>query len=302
MKYKKLFIMTLPRSGSTLLGQQLGINSQIFHLGESMYLETINPEYNLCSCGKISCQFLSKVLKNIRKEHSALPLLRVWQITERKYWPRKNTSLIDIISETQKKIENISFKHWLSLCPTALEKIIKTYQKHSSKKIFLDNTKLFNIGEYLATNNSDWGIIILLRDPRGIISSYKRDGRAMEDILPLCRDFMRSVKKIQNFKNVHIVKYEDFCANPAAILQTICNFIGVPFEKTMKDPFYSKKTTRGHVLKGNKVLWLEKTDLPILLNDSWKSSLNECELNKLYDQKLIVKLYRPFGYLLTKNE
>lgn len=288
--------MTLPRSGSTLLGQQLGIHSQIFHLGESMFWEIFDPKNNPCSCGKTNCQFLSKVSENIREKHLALPLFRAWQIIDRKYWPKK-VSFNDTTLEEQKKIMTISFKYWLNLCPSALEKIIKTYQKHSPKRVFVDNTKLFHIGERLASNN-DWGIIILLRDPRGIMWSHKRDGRTAESILPFCRDFICVVKKMRNLKNVHIVKYEDFCNDHATILQAICNFIGVQFEKKMENPFYNKKTTRGHVLKGNRMLWLKNCNLPILLNDTWKSNLNENELNKLYTQKLIVKLYHSFGYSL----
>ena len=303
MRYKKIFIMTLPRSGSTLLGQQLGINSQIFHLGESMYWEILDPKDSPCSCGKINCRFLGKVSKNIREGHLALPLLKAWQIIDRKYWPEKKVSFDGIALQKRKKIEGGSFKHWLSLCPTALEKIIRIYQKHSPKRVFIDNTKLFNIWERLASNN-DWGIIILLRDPRGIMSSYKnagvrkKDGRAAESVLPFCRDFICAAKKLRNLRNVHIVKYEDFCNDHVTTLQAICTFIGVQFEKKMANPFNNKKATKGHVLKGNRMLWLKKTNRP-LLDDTWKSNLNANELHKLYAQKLIVKLYRSFGYSLS---
>ena len=47
-KLNKVFIMTTPRSGSTLLGQQLGINNRIFHIGESSY-------WDLLPLNKIQC-------------------------------------------------------------------------------------------------------------------------------------------------------------------------------------------------------------------------------------------------------
>lgn len=301
MRYRKLFIMTLPRSGATLLGQQLGIHSQIFHLGESMYWEILNPKDNPCSCGKDGCKFLCKISKTIQKERLALPLLKAWQIIDKKYWPNKSVSFDGVFLQKQKN-EIESLKYWLDLCPIALEKIIKIYQKHTTKKIFIDNTKLFDIGERLAFNNS-WGVIILLRDPRGIMFSYKNagirkgDGRTAESVLPFCRDFIRTADKMRGLKNVHVVKYEDFCNDHATTLRALCNFIGVRFEKTMMDPFNKRKGTRGHVLKGNRLLWSKKINR-LMLDDGWRSHLNKSELNKLYAQKLIIKGYRSFGYFL----
>ena len=62
--------------------------------------------------------------------------------------------------------------------------------------------------------------------------------------LPFCRDFICAAKKLRNLRNVHIVKYEDFCNDHVTTLQAICTFIGVQFEKKMANPFNNKKQRR----------------------------------------------------------
>lgn len=301
-KYKNLFLMTLPRSGSTLLGQQLGINSRIFHLGETSYWDLLDPGKEICSCGQKNCKFLSKISREIKTKHLARPLLRVWQIIDRRYWPNKKIVEGGVIQSPNFDIDPKSLDYWRKRCPGALEKIINVYRKHTTKNVFLDNTKLFVIGEELS-NRKGWGVIILLRDPRGVMSSYKeagiakKDFRRAESVLPFCHDFLSSVKKIYTKENALLVKYEDFCSNPKKILTRICNFNGLNFEKDMMELFSSKYEYRGHVIKGNRILKYSKIS-DIEEDKRWRYVLTKAELQKLYNDKSLVKLYNFFGYLI----
>lgn len=205
-KYSKIFIMTLPRSGSTALGQILAGHPDVCHMGESMYWDLLSPVDIVCSCGKKNCKFLGDIYRNLKSRHAARPLLRFWQIIDKKYWPNKPRSNESLIPEGNKIPMKSSASYWLARCASSLDLIIKAYRQATRKKIYIDNSKLHHIGLRLALKK-DWGIIVLLRDPRGIMSSYKNAGkrkgdfRTAESVLPFCLDFIKAVNKIKNAPN-----------------------------------------------------------------------------------------------------
>ena len=265
IKYKKVFIMTMPRSGSTLLGLILGGHNKIFHIGESIYWELLNSQNTICSCGKINCKFLFKIYNLINKNHAAKPLLKIWQIIDKKYWPSKKISPGNIIQNSKIKINPNSLNYYLKQCKHSLEQIINFHKKFSKKEIYIDNSKLYNIGERLS-KNKNWGIIILLRNPLGIMWSYKKAGIRKKDfrtagsVLPFCYDFLKSAKKLQNKKNVITIKYEDLCADTEKITKNICQFIGVPYQSNMVNFSHLPINKRGHILKGNRLLYIIKKE------------------------------------------
>jgi len=300
MNFNKLYLMTLPRSGSTLIGQFLGKHSNIFHLGESMYWEIMDPKDSLCSCGDVGCSFLQKVGVEIKKAHLALPLLKVWQIVDKNYWPNKKTSE-DSVIQVNDLVDSSKLNYWLRKCPNSLEKIISVYSKNTEKRIFLDNSKLFQIAEKLVNKKDSWGIIILLRDPRGIMSSYKNAGirkgdfRGANSVLPFCNDFIIAASKLVENENVIICKYEDFCKNTKRVLVNLCNFIGVRFENSILNQSNFIKESKGHVLKGNRLLKLDKP-IEVVEDVGWKNNLTQIELIDFYSNRKLIKKYSNFGY------
>jgi len=300
-KFENLYMMTLPRSGSTLIAQHIGEHSEIFHIGESMYWDMLDPRDTTCSCGQMNCEFLSRVAQEVKGKHYAQPLLKVWQIVDNRYWPKKKVSGDSVIQEGDKIPSELSMKYWLSLCPSALEHIIQAYRKHNPKGIYLDNTKLFHIAEMLIAERENWGVIALLRDPRGIMSSYKNTGirkgdfRKAESVLPFCLDFLNSLTKNKDSKKVTVIKYEDFCINPKETLIGICEFVGVIFEESMLNSINSSPEARGHVLKGNRLLRLDR-QIQISEDKSWQHNLTKEELRALYDNEALLNLYIKYGY------
>jgi hypothetical protein len=299
--FENLYMMTLPRSGSTLIAQHIGEHDKIFHIGESMYWEMLDPENTTCSCGQTNCEFLSQVAQEIKGRHYAQPLLKIWQIIDNKYWPEKKVSADSIIQSRTGVPPESSVEYWLSLCPSALEQIIAAYRKHSPKEIYLDNTKLFHIAERLIAERDNWGIIALLRDPRGIMSSYKNTGirkgdfRKAESVLPFCFDFLNSLAKHEESNKLKVIRYEDFCISPRETLVGLCEFEGIVFDERMLNPINSSVEARGHVLKGNRLL---RSDRPIQISEdrSWQHNLTPEELNTLYDNEALLNLYVKYGY------
>lgn len=301
IKYRKIFIMTLPRSGSTLLGQILAGHDEIFHLGESLYWKILNPQENPCSCGQLNCQFLRQVHRRVNEKNLSEPLFKIWKMVDKKFWPEKPADKNIFAEKRRSAIREKSFDYWLRRCPASLDVIMKIYKHYSDKEVYVDNTKLHYIGEKLA-RRKEWGVIILLRDPRGIMLSYRRAGvrkgdfRKAESVLPFCYEFIQSVERLKDDKNVLVVRYEDMCAAPASTFQKITKFIGVPYQEEMIDFNKKKNSARGHVLKGNRFLY-EKRDIEIEKADNgWRRDLSAKELKKLYNRKKLIHLYRRFGY------
>lgn len=273
-------------------------------MGELMYWELLDEELLHCSCGVENCPNLRKLHKEIAKKHTAKPLLKIWQYVDQKYWPEKQVVADSLFEhETKVEINDRSFNYWLSRCPDTLNRIIDVYRKNFKKPIFLDNTKLVNIGEKVA-KFSEWGVIVLLRDPRGVMNSYKNagirkgDSRKLENVVPFCKDFIKSVNRLRNNKNVLIIRYEDFCKNPEHSLGEACDFIGIRFEKRMLGSIHFPISTRGHVIKGNRLL-MNHIDKKIELDEQWKNGLSGNDLSLLAKDKELVRLYADFGYNLT---
>ena len=268
-----------------------------------MYWELINPKDILCSCGKYKCPFINKIYKEINKKHIAKPLLKIWQIIDKKYWPNK-ALYKDSVIQKGAKINKKTLDYWLACSADSLNKIIAIFNKYINKEVYLDNTKLFNIGEELS-RKSDWGIIVLTRDPRGIMSSYKNagirkgDNRSAIDVLPLTKDFLKCALHIKNKTNVCFVRYEDFCKNPTKTLMQLTRFIGINFESKMLNPINKDIKSRGHIIKGNRLL--QKKELIRISEDkTWQRNLSMRELNAIYSDKNLKKLYKEFGYNIDK--
>lgn len=302
---KKIFIMTLPRSGSTILGQQLGLNRDIIHLGESMYWNNLDPAKVQCSCLRIGCSVLRKIGEIIRNRDLSLPLLRLWKIFDKKYWPDKPITpdgLFNRINErSNTATSGKSISYWNNKAINSLDKIIDVYKSFfGENKFYVDNSKIFSLGEKLAKRN-DWKVIVLLRDPRGIMMSYKNAGlrkgdfRKSYSVLPFCFDFIKSAISLMNCDNVLFVRYEDFCKNTQKSIKKICSFIGIRFNRKMTKPFTYYKLGRGHIIKGNRLIY-SKNIYRIIQDDRWEKGLSKDELSFLYLKKDLLRLYNKFGY------
>lgn len=299
--FDSLYMATLPRSGSTLIAQHIGENNSIFHIGESMYWEMLDPKNEVCSCGSKGCNFLQEIASSLTETHIARPLLKVWQIIDRKYWPNKITYGDSVIQNNDNVPNDSELSYWLGQSPQALDFIVSVYREHTPKKVFLDNTKLHHIAERLIQDKKNWGIIALTRDPRGMMSSFKNAGvrkgdfRKANSILPLCFEFGKFILKYQQDKKIKIIKYEDFCKNPKEVLTKVCDFIGVDFEEKMLNPINSTQESRGHVLKGNHLLKSVKL-ISIEEDKSWQKNLTQEELDSFYKNEELVNLYIKLGY------
>lgn len=295
---KNIFIATLPRSGSTLLGLMLGAHSEVCHIGESAYWLKLDVHATKCCCGTIGCQSLIKVSgiissfpDEIMSVHSACGMI---DFEEEPNKIRHSLSL-------SAKITNPNmYASILQSCCSGLGKIADAFRTMSGKKIIVENSKYISIAEVLLEKTNNWKSILLVRDPRGIASCNKEAGerkgipRPVKDKIDLFVSFAaRAVALIQR-NDILLVRYEDLCRNTHATLQSICKFIGIQFESKILE----FKKYKGHLLMGNHMMY--DTNQVIEEDLRWRYLLSP-EEKILFGRNDIMQNYACFGYDFTKD-
>lgn len=296
-----VYIATLPRSGSTLLGMMLDAHSQIFHVGESSYWGKINPRDVTCSCGVIGCALLQRAYELMRNHQSVFDIYRYCSYIDRFEEPNKfchqfslpNNELFTILSPQDED-------RLLYSCCLGHIRVADVFRQITKKGVIVDNTKNIRIAKALVTNY-DWKVILLTRDPRGVVNSSKKAGirkgvpRPVGTKIPVLASFVRQAACLMDYSQVLHVKYEDLCSNPKSTLSLVCRFIGVEFEAKMID----FRQGRGHTLMGNRMR-LDPSNNTVRLDESWKRELSLEEVSLISNNPELEKLYRKLGYTLKE--
>lgn len=292
-----IYIATLPRSGSTLLGMMLNNHSKIFHTGESSYWGKLNPEYIVCSCGKKRCPILINAYEKLNNLPEVHAIYEACSMVDRIEEPGKIYHKFSLPDKNDSNQINLAIlKKKLLLSCFGLEKIADVFRELTKKEIIVDGTKNIYIAEHLA-KKIDWKIIILTRDPRGIASSNKNAGlrknvpRPIEMKIPIFINFAKKINSLMaKNNNVLLVRYEDLCADPKKKLCEICNFLEITFENQT----LQFKSDKGHTLMGNRMRF---NDSEKIIEDlSWIENLNQREKLLIHKNWKLIRLYEKFGY------
>lgn len=295
-----VYITTLPRSGSTLLGMILGSHSRICHIGESSYWGKLHPINVRCSCGKIECNFLLRVHREITGFSEICSIYKACSIIDKIEEPEKVYHALSLPSNSFPECTDAKkLDEELALSVKGLEHLANAFRLISGKKIIVDNTKAIRMAERLVTRN-DWKVLLLTRDPRGLANSTKKSGirknvpRALQMKIPVHIDFAKRALNLLEEKNVLWVRYEDICKSPAKAISKICLFIGVDFERDM----LKFKAKSEHTLMGNRMRF---DDDELIVEDlSWISGLTVEERKLISENSEMTYLYSKLGYKLAE--
>ncbi len=205
-KNQLLFLISQPRSGSTLLQAILGSHSEIH--------TTTEPWIALAQLSlwrKGSCEFDY----NLALSHE----------TQSAFF--EETGIGD------EYIQNINREYLQSFYDKALE--------GSGKYIFLDKTpRYYEILAELHATFPEAHFILLHRNPvnvfKSILQTWVKD--EIGKLFYYQRDLLLALEKINQFaacdhSNVTSLSYEELLHNPEKTIEQVCFSIGVPFESTM---------------------------------------------------------------------
>lgn len=299
MKDMNVYIATLPRSGSTLLGMIMGSHSQVYHIGESSYWGKVDVNRAKCSCGQIGCDFLKKIKSRIKDFDKVESIYKVCAIIDNIQEPGKtyhSMSLLD--SKLSNKLGVELLLEDVERAVQGLDILSDSYRYITGKKVIIDNTKVITIAEQVAIKDN-WKVLIITRDPRGIAYSNKKAGirknvpRPLSSKIPVFIDFAKRAEKLNRNKNVLLVRYEDICANPLLKITEICSFLNLDFNVDM----LNFRKYRAHIIMGNRMIFGGNE---LIVEDmEWRSGLSDSEKELIMKNQELVQLFNNFGYELV---
>ena len=133
--------------------------------------------------------------------------------------------------------QNIDLRSLQEKCPLG-ENDVQTAERICTKKIVraAKVVRLHDMQEIPKhfINTNDYKIIYLVRDPRGLINSRLQvisEKNCPDCVMKVCdewNDFLNKKDTIYKYwKNLMIIRYEDFAVNPETWMQKIYEFIGI---------------------------------------------------------------------------
>lgn len=293
---KNVYIATLPRSGSTVLGLLLGSHSNMCHIGESSYWGKICPDEIRCSCGKIGCEFLNRIYGKIKGVETVKSIYTSYCSADKSEEPNKDYHALSIPDKETTILKPEQYDYHLRQSVLGLEKIADAARGIFGTDIIIDNTKLIDLAFNLA-ERKEWKIILLTRDPRGMAYSNKRAGlrkgvvRTVESKISVYVNFAKKAQRLIGKDSILHVKYEDLCAYPEIVLRNICNFLGEDYEPSILK-FREIKTH--HTLMGNRLRF--DNNQTIVEDLQWREGLKSEEKKLLCLNADITSLYGKLGY------
>lgn len=292
-----VYIATLPRSGSTLLGMMLNNHSRMFHVGESSYWGKLNPVDVVCSCGISDCAVLREVGFRIAQSSAVKAIYAACIKIDRQEEPDKVCHPLSLPgNDDVTAVSNSEIEQDLSFGCLGLEQIADVFRDLSGKDVIIDNTKNIRFAKFLISRR--WRIILMMRDPRGIVNSNKNAGfrkgvlRPVIAKIPVLINFAIQAFSLLESPQVILVKYEDLCARPAIELTRVCDFLGVDYETSM----LNFRADKGHTIMGNRMRFDESSIVAV--DNSWSKQLSQEETALVVSNTQLTALYSRFGYEL----
>lgn len=227
-----VFILSLPRSGSTLLGHFLGSHPDVMYSGEIPSPLKKGHPVRCRYCGNDTCPVWGKMLDP--------PFVHRCYRTQQSFGrgvARRVTAGI------RRKTDEYQ-------PPGALFQ--RVFKADPDTHVIVDSSKDLSWVDWnRATQEYESRFVFLLRDLRGVVSSLRRNNDQ-----PIRRTIRRATGSLQRLRRyvkrlpagqVLTVRYEDLTEQPDSFGRTVCDFLHIPFDRRMKE-FYRYPS---HVIGGN---------------------------------------------------
>lgn len=266
-----VYILSAGYSGSTLLAAMLGCHPQVESIGQLCDIVSCIRRNEPCTCRTPlqQCEFWRDVLRRAG------------------YWDEERGSVRRVPMETRDgRLHRFLTRLGLRFSPADVEEyrrfnvaVARAVQEVSGRSIIVDSSKMPHRLTWLVRSGAadawDLRVIYLLRDGRGVLSSYKRRGESV------CRsalawrfrqDGIRAALAPLATDRILQVRYEDLCAAPEPTARRFCDFLGIPFEAAVMD--FRSRTQ--HQVSGNPMRF--ETTAQIRYDERWRGELTPGDL------------------------
>lgn len=255
---KKIFILSLSHSGSTLLDLLLGCHSQLVSLGKvHATIKNFAEPQSECTCGKKSDQcevwgrFREKLNATKSTDYYQTYNLLIYSVGEVYH---QDKIIVDS-SKGLKALKSLVEGGMKDLYILFLIKDIRSfifsgnYRKHSKEKMKKDG----------------WRRIYRTSTLRNSYKWYQRNKQIKEYL---------EKNKLSYFQ----LGYEELCFRPKEILRKISDFVGIDYEEQMLYP----QNSESHILTGNDMRFNKEKLKNIRYDTRWLMSRKLTLLSMLY--------------------
>lgn len=288
MKPLVAFVISLPRSGSTLLGHFLGAGTGVLYTGEIPAPLKKGRPFRCRFCDERPCPVWGSVLSQPFVERCYRSQLRAGRSSLRK-------RIAEVWGRSLGDYER----------PAAMFE--KLFTSHLSPRVIIDTSKhLTWIDWNRESRVYHTKYIFLHRDLRGVMASMQRSRRQpAKEVGARIRNSVRQlqayVRKLPD-DSVLTLQYEQLVAQPVRTGDRLCQFLSMPFEQALLN--YQQHPS--HVIGGNmrpvrqcqKVVAAgNSTDgsVAIKIDDRWKHELTKNDLVEF--ERTAGNCNRELGYV-----
>jgi hypothetical protein len=170
----------------------------------------------------------------------------------------------------------------------SLEALIRlVYEQEASvqgkQRLFIKENHVCTFIPYILSHFEDAKFIFLVRDPRDMALTWKEAGSALGGVKSAASvwkqdqsDGITAYGFMKDKKRVFLVKFEELLSDTEKVLQEICNFIAVKYDRRMLN-FHAKPIVKGNADRLTSWKDLQK---PLIKNNSglYKEKLSEPEI------------------------
>lgn len=291
-----MFITSVHRSGSTLLNLVLGSHPQAVSVGEFPRIADVIERGKKCTCGAepfVTCPFWQNVARTTKDKSGWHLFTDIGEHPMTTYnlrgVARKRTQLTAYVGAiarqpTVRRILLACCGHTAVMQETTRNTfdVFDAILDSSESNLIVDAAKdPFRARWMLSARPVECKIIHLIRDGRGVAHSLlgrTRPEAWFTNVSSAAKHWRSRTRRIQKVLETvprgqkMVVRYEDFCSSPVAVLKRLCGFLGIPYEPQMLE----FAAAEHHDVGGNSMRFSDSSE--IRLSTSWQNELSVEEL------------------------
>jgi hypothetical protein len=305
---KVLFLMGTSRCGSTILDNILGEIDGFFTGGEIRFLWERILQGRHCGCAArfVDCPIWSGIIQEGSGEQS--PEQWAERVNQSQ---RGSARLKHTLRLVRTSARRAASREHLGFFLETMERLYEITARTTGARVIVDSSKRPSNGALLRLmSNVDPFIVHLVRDPRAVAYSQRQVKQNPDRQIPgkmpqtgpiesmvhwNATNTCGEVVRVRQGKHrSHLIRYEDFVAEPRSVIRKILNLIGEPDSKL---PFLDAATVElspNHTVSGNPSRF-QSGPIQISKDDRWIKGLSrrDATLTSTLGGPLIVKYRYP---------